>query len=210
MSSASSASASGRLQPVAGVDQEIDALQVRPAPQIVAAKVLEPLHRLLARAGEAVAGQVDQAQPLVQHEQVDLAGAAGLVGGAGQAVAADQGVDQARLADVGAAGEGDLRQVGRGQLLDLGRAHQEAAVSRRRAPAPPRSASGVKRRRRRVAAHRSRRLAGTPGGACGSRAMKLSIGFSVLKRCMITYCCMIDRSDRPGPVDQQARRRSAP
>ena len=38
------------------------------------------------------------------------------------------------------------------------------------------------------------------------RARKLSIGFSAPKRCMITYCWMIDRILFHAPVDQQARR----
>ncbi len=108
-----------------GVDQQVGAHQVRPAAQIVAAEVLELLDRHLRRLGPAVAGQVDEVQAVIDAEEIDLARAAGLVGGARQVVLADNGVDQRRLADIGAAGEGHFGQVGCRQLIDRYGAHDE-------------------------------------------------------------------------------------
>ena len=123
---------------------------------------------------------IDQAQPAVQIKEVDLARAARLVGGSGELVHADQAVDQAGLADVGTAGEGDLGQVRIGQLLDLGGPHDEC------------------RRALEQDAGLLQLVFGEVGHAAFvlgdfTRAMKLSIGFSAPKRCMMMYCCRIDR-----------------
>ncbi len=109
------------LGAVARVDQQADPAQLRPAAQ-VAARQCAPLRDLgLGGARVAIAWQVDQNQPFAQVEEIELPGAPGRVRDSGQGLAPGQGVDQARLADVGAAGEGDLGQGGFGQALRLDR-----------------------------------------------------------------------------------------
>ena len=63
-------------------------------------------------------------------EQVDQLGAPRRVGHAGQLPLVGERVDQRRLADVGAPGEGHFRQVGIGQPLHLHRAHHEFGAAR--------------------------------------------------------------------------------
>ena len=164
------------LQAMAGVDQQIDPLQRHPAAQIVAAQVLELTHRRLRRLGPAVAGQVNQPQLAIQVEEIDLARPPRLVRGPGQLVHADQAVDQAGLADVRAPGEGDLGQVRLGQLLDLGRAHDEGRRAREQ------NACGLDL------------FVGILGqaGFFVSLAIRSSIGFSAPKRCMMKYCWAIE------------------
>ena len=71
-----------------------------------------------------------------QGEEVDLLGAARSVRGAGEPLAADEGVDQARLAGIGTAGEADLDAVGGGEprggddaLEELAGAGEEEAAA---------------------------------------------------------------------------------
>jgi hypothetical protein len=68
-------------------------------------------------ARESVAGQVDQPRfPLVflpERVEIDGLRAAGRLAGKRKALAAEQRVDRARLADVRAAGEGELGRAGR-------------------------------------------------------------------------------------------------
>ncbi len=168
---------------MARVDQQVDPLQVRPPAQIGAAEVLELVGGLARDLGETVAGQVDQPQLLVQHEEVHLARASGLGGGARQVLAPDQGVDQRRLAHVGASGEGHLGQVGRGQAVDLGGAHHELD---RMGEQDARGLDLVVGKR--VLVFR-RHVA---GALPVTLAMMESIGFSTFSRCMIRYCCRID------------------
>jgi hypothetical protein len=97
---------------VAGVDQHEGAAERRAAGEIGAKERLPLLDHGLRGLGEAVAGEIDQVVGGAEGEEVDLLGAAGGVRGAGEGLAADEGVDQARLADVGAAGEADLDPVG--------------------------------------------------------------------------------------------------
>jgi len=61
----------------------------------------------------------------VPFEEVDAASAPGSGAGARQ-LGADQGVDHARFANVGAAKECDLRQAGSGELRGIGGRRQEA------------------------------------------------------------------------------------
>ena len=100
------------LEAVPRVDQHVDARE-RGAAQQEFVDQLGPGRDLgLRRRGIAIAGHVDQPQlGLVGAlEEDQLLGAARRVRGARQRVAAGQRVDQARLADIGAAGEGDLER----------------------------------------------------------------------------------------------------
>src|SRR5690606_4762762 len=118
-------------------------------------------------------------------EEVHLARAAELVGGPGQLVLADQGVDQARLADVGTAGEGHLRQVRRRQLLNLGAADHELGPAREH---DARLFDEVL-----VENAHPETLYSLP---C-SFAIRPSMGFSVLCRRMMMYCWpMVSRLDQ--------------
>src|SRR6185312_2133235 len=75
----------------------------------------------------AVARQVDQEQAGAEVEEVDLPRVTRARRGARQRAAAGQRVDQARLADIGAAGEGDLGQRARDQRVERGCAGDELA-----------------------------------------------------------------------------------
>ena len=109
----------------------------------------DALPALLVGAGDscvAVAGQVGQHgighALLAQRKQVDVLGAAGLLGSESQLLLLGQGVDGGGLAGVGAANEGNLGNVDFGQLVELGRgrektrgvhpAHRKLAVDQRK------------------------------------------------------------------------------
>ena len=96
------------LQAVPGIDEQEDARQVGAAAQVV---VDEPGPRLdlgLRHRRIAVAGHVDQREAAADVEEVELLRAPGRVGGPRQRLATGERVDEARLADVRAAGKGDL------------------------------------------------------------------------------------------------------
>ncbi len=82
------------------------------------------------RLGEAVARQVGEHQPFAQDEEVELLRAARRIRGARQVVLSGQRVEQAGFADVRPSGEGDLGQVGFGDLVEPGDAEQEGACLR--------------------------------------------------------------------------------
>src|SRR5690606_38667306 len=67
-------------------------------------------------AGIAVAGKVDEKGIVVHREEVDELRPAGRLAHEGEPAPARQGVQRARLAGVGAAEEGDLRNGSRGKL----------------------------------------------------------------------------------------------
>ena len=113
---------------MAAVDQQADPAQRHPALEIAPDQIAPGLDLGLGFPGEAVARHVDQHQPLAEIEEIELLGAAGGVGDAGQGVATGQGVDQTGFPDVRAAGEGDLGQRGFGQLVEAGGAPDEAAL----------------------------------------------------------------------------------
>jgi hypothetical protein len=78
---------------------------------------LLPLLALRVRcAREAVAGQVDEARPARQLIEVDGLRTPGRLAGEGEALALEQRIDRARLADVRAAGERQFRRPGRRQI----------------------------------------------------------------------------------------------
>ena len=112
------------------VEQQADPLQRRPAAQVGLREACPGLDLLPGGGGIAVARQVDEGEPAVQVEEVELARAPRRVRGTGQRAAARERVDEARLADVGAAGEGDLGQAGRGQPVGAGCARDEQAGPR--------------------------------------------------------------------------------
>src|SRR6185437_4647021 len=153
------------------------------------AEVLEALGLALRGARETVARQVDEADAPVQQEEVHLAGAPRFGRRARQPRAADQRIDQAGLADVGAAGEGDLRQVGRRQLLDLRAAHQELGGARE---GDPRCFDLSVRE---VLAHSAALASLAVVRPASSFPTKASSGFSTLKRRISTYCCAIVKID---------------
>ena len=101
----------GVLHAVARIDQQADALERRPAAQEGRGEILPGLLHRPRHLGEAVARQVDQDRAgLAEIEEIDLPRVARARRGAGERAPAGQRVDQARLADIGAAGEGDLGQ----------------------------------------------------------------------------------------------------
>jgi hypothetical protein len=112
---------------VAGVDEDEGAPERRAAGEVGAEQGLPALDDGLRGLGEAVAGEVDQVAVGAEGEEVDLLGAARGVRGAGERLAADERVDQGRLADVGAAGEADLDPVGGRQAVYRDDALEELA-----------------------------------------------------------------------------------
>ena len=89
--------------------------------------------------GVAVSRHVDEIEPAAEVEEVQLLRAPGRVRRARQRRAAGQRVDQRRLADVGAAGEGDFRRADRRQAVGLARRRRRIRRGRRTACARPRS-----------------------------------------------------------------------
>ena len=123
-----------RLQPVAGVNQHGGADQSGATAQVAADELLPGVDFRFGRLGEAVAGQIDQHQPATQIEHVDLLGPPRRPRDARQLIAPGQRVDQAGLADVGAARERDLGQARRRQLGELGDAGDEGALLGEQSP----------------------------------------------------------------------------
>ena len=85
----------------------------------------------LRRRGVAIAGHVDQPKPCLVRavEEDQFLGAARRMRGARQRVAAGQRIDQARFADIGAAGERHFHARHRRQRLDRGRGPDELPVA---------------------------------------------------------------------------------
>ena len=105
----------GLLEAVAGVDQHVDAGEVGAAAQ-VGVDHLGPGRDLgLGGRGIAVARHVHHVEGAAAGEEDQFLGAAGRARGARQLLAAGERVDQARLADIGAAGERDLGAAHRRQ-----------------------------------------------------------------------------------------------
>lgn len=84
--------------------------------------------------GETVSGQVHQPRGVRKSEENDLAGAAGCPAGARQRGVAGDGIDGARFADVGAAGECDFGAVIAGPLRGIRGGDQEACSAQRDNP----------------------------------------------------------------------------
>jgi hypothetical protein len=67
----------------------------------------------LRHAGIAIARQIDEPRGLAERIEIDRLRAPGGLADEGEALAAEERIDCARLADVGAPGEGDLGRAGR-------------------------------------------------------------------------------------------------
>jgi len=117
-------------QAAPGIDQEEHAAQTRPAAQEPVGQPGPGLDHGLGRRGIAIARQIDEAEPATEIEEIDLLGAARCVRDAREIVAPDERVQQARLADIGATGKGDLGQAWRRQTVETERARDERAVLR--------------------------------------------------------------------------------
>ncbi len=155
------------LEAVPGVDQHADAAQHGASLQEGVDQGRPFGDLMLRRLGKAIARQIDQGQAAPQIEKIDLLGAARGVGGAGQAIAPGQRVDQARLADIGPSGEGDFRQARHRQAVKRRRAEGEAAV---------------------LGEEQTTRFdAGRLFGVWRGRAQDLACCF------MMNHCCKIDR-----------------
>ena len=173
------------LHAVARIDQDADPLQGRPAAQVGRRQILPGRLGRARDLGEAVARQVDETERIGEVEEVDLPGAAGRGRDPRQRSPAGERVDQARLADIGAAGEGDLRQRDRRQRLERGRARDEVAgtgeqLARRLELGRPRSSGGLIRPswptpcRPSCCRRRCRRLAGAGAGAAATGTAALA------------------------------------
>ena len=114
---------------MARIDEQEYARKSGAAAQIVAHQFRPALDLGLRRLGVAVARHVDEAHTVAEQEEVELARAAGLARGPRQRLPARERVDEARLADVGAARERNLRAVGGRQPVHL----HHAAFKRHRA-----------------------------------------------------------------------------
>ena len=112
------------------VEQQADPPERRPAAQVGLREASPGLDLLSGGGGVAVAGQVDEREPAIEVEKVELPRAPRCVRDARQRSLAGKRVDEARLADVGTASEGDLGQGGRGQTIGPGDACDEAAGPR--------------------------------------------------------------------------------
>ncbi len=139
----------GLLDAVARIDQQQGAPQARPAAQIAVYQRGPALDVALRDFGEAIARQVDQHQPSRQVKEIELLRAPGPVRDARQGVAAGERVDQGRLADIGAAGKGDLGQPVEWQRRVHGGAGDEIA-SAGEEPAAGFLGGGIGRLRRRI------------------------------------------------------------
>src|SRR5690606_15594749 len=103
-------------QGVPRIHYDDDADQRGAAAQI-AADELAPLGaQRLGNAREAIAGQVDEVRELAQPVEVDGLRTARGLARAGETASPEERIDGARLADVRAAREGDLGQLGRRQV----------------------------------------------------------------------------------------------
>ena len=121
----------GVLEAVAGIDQHIHPRQAG-APSQEHVDQFSPRRDLaLWRRGVAVAWHVDQpkARSVGALEEDQFLGAAGRVRGPRQIVAAGQCVDEARFADIGAAGERDLHARHRRQRFNRRRSPEELPIA---------------------------------------------------------------------------------
>ncbi len=105
----------GVLEAVTGVDQYIDAGEIGAAAQIGADQRGPGRDLGLGGGRIAIAGHVHDVEGRAAGEEDQLLSAAGRARGARQGLAAGQCVDQARFADIGAAGKGDLDATHRRQ-----------------------------------------------------------------------------------------------
>ena len=118
------------FQAVPGVDQHVDAGEIGASAQVGVDQRCPGGDLFLAGRRVAVARHVDQGQAPAEIEEVEFLGAAGRVRGAGERLAPGERVDEARLADVRAAREGDLDALHGRQVIDAVRRPDEAGLAR--------------------------------------------------------------------------------
>src|SRR5690606_16698556 len=117
----------GRLDAVAAVDEDQGAAQDLAAAQEIAHQAAPALDHFDRGLGEAVARHVDQPEPgrIADLEEVQFLRAPGRDRRARDRLAAGYRVDERALADVRAARESDLGEVGFGQEVERRRGEQE-------------------------------------------------------------------------------------
>ncbi len=113
-----------------GIDQQQDAPQIGPAADVGIDQAGPALDLGFGDLCIAVARQVHQHQVRAEIEEIDLLRPARRVGDARQMLPAGERVQEARLADIGAAGERHLRQSGRRQAIQRFSAGDEPAFLR--------------------------------------------------------------------------------
>ena len=145
------------LQAVAAVDQHEGAHQRGAAAQIVARERAPGGGLVLGDRRIAIAGHVDEGEPVAEVEEDQLLRAARRVGGARQRRAAGQRIDQRGLADVGAPGEGDFRRARSAAGRRIWRRRKRNRRGRRTVCARPRSRRLRRSRPPRTSLRRHRR-----------------------------------------------------
>lgn len=85
---------------VAGVDEDEGAEEVLAVDEVVGDEFVELLAEVFGDFCVSVAGEVDEAPGFVDFEEVDLAGATGGFGNAGEAVLISEEVDEGRFPDI--------------------------------------------------------------------------------------------------------------
>ena len=118
----------------ASIEQQDYALKCGAAAEIVEHQPLPVFLYLFGGHCVAIAGHVHEGQASTEVEEIQLLGAAGLGGDAGECVAAGKRIDQGRLADVGAAGEGDFRKAWRWELIEPLGGEKEVALGGEQQP----------------------------------------------------------------------------
>ena len=116
-----------RLPP--NVEQPDHAAQRRTGPEVALQPGSPAAAFRLAGAGVPVAGKIDEIEPAVERVDVEQPGLAGCGRYVRQAAAPDQRVEEARLADVGAADKGDLGMRRIELRIGIGIATDEANVA---------------------------------------------------------------------------------
>ena len=96
---------------VTGVDQDEGAAEVRALAKVIGDELVEAVAIGARGLGVTVARKVDEAPRLVDGEEVNLAGTAGLARDPGERRLPGEKVEERRLADVGAPDEGELREL---------------------------------------------------------------------------------------------------
>lgn len=84
--------------------------QIISAEEVISSKCIPIFTSFLWRRGISITRQVNKVPAVIYFEMIDTLGLARLLGGERETLAADDRVEQGRLADVGAADESELRQ----------------------------------------------------------------------------------------------------
>src|SRR5690606_40486936 len=102
-------SADDILESMSGINQQQDPAKLRTPLQIAACEARPAFNVFLRSLRIAVARQIDEHEAPAQLEEDQLLRATGSTGSTSKCTPAGQGIDEAGLADVGSACEGDLR-----------------------------------------------------------------------------------------------------